>query len=362
MRVPRRASVPRVDIDFDELEARARESADPGVYEYFAGAAEDESTMAENRLAWRRRKLRPRTLVDVSEVSTSATVLGTPLASPFMIAPMAYQALLHADGERAVASACASAGVPMVVSTMASFSVEDVASAGPGGARWFQLYLHEDRDFSLGLCHRARAAGYSALVVTVDMPRLGNRRRARRTGLAMPERVPNFTVDGADAIPIGTRYASGGFNVSVTAEHVAWLARESGLPVLVKGVLRGDDALRSLEAGAAGVIVSNHGGRQLDGSLASADALVDVAGAVKGAAPLLVDGGVRSGVDVLRALALGAHAVLIGRPILWALATGGEAGVRAALDSLHAEVDLAFRLAGVRSVAEITGDLIAPAL
>jgi 4-hydroxymandelate oxidase len=347
-----------VDIDFDELEELARGRLEPGVYQYFAGAAEDESTMAENRVAWRRRRLRPRVLVDVDAVDTSTTVLGTPLAAPLLVAPMAYQGLLHEDGELALARAGAAAGAPVVVSTMASHSLEDVAAAAPAGPRWFQLYLHEDRAFSLSLCHRARDAGYGALVVTVDMPRLGNRRRARRHGLAMPERVPNFAVEGG---PSGTRYASGGFNVSVTAEHISWLARESGLPVLAKGVLRGDDALRALAAGASGVIVSNHGGRQLDGAIASADALADVAAAVAGAAPILVDGGIRSGTDVLRALAMGADAALIGRPVLWALATGGEDGVLAALRALQAEIDLAFRLAGVRSTAEVTADLIATA-
>lgn len=349
--------MPVVNIDFDELEAQAQALLEPGIFQYYAGAAEDEQTLADNRVAWRRRRLRPRFLVDVDTIDTSTTVLGTPLPTPLLVAPMAYQKLLHQDGELAVARGAAATGTPMIASTMATYSLEDIKDAAGDGPMWFQLYAHSDRDFTLGLCHRARDAGYRAIAVTLDMPRLGNRRRARRLGFEMPSVVPNFAVEGG---PSGNRYASRGFDVSVTEEMLRWLSREAGLPVLVKGVLRGDDALRSLDAGAAGIIVSNHGGRQLDGAIATADALAEVAAAVGGAAPIIVDSGIRSGTDVIRALALGAQAVLVGRPIAWALATGGAAGVQAALEALQAEVDLAFRLAGVRSVAEVTPDLIAP--
>jgi 4-hydroxymandelate oxidase len=352
----RATTVPVVNIDFDDLEAQARATLDPGAIEYYAGAADDEATLADNRLAWRRRRLRPRSLVDVTEIDTSTSVLGTVLPAPMLVAPMAYQRLLHDEGELAVARGASATGTPMIASTMATYSLEDIAAAAGDGPMWFQLYVHENRDFTLGLCHRARDAGYRAIAVTVDMPRLGNRRRARRIGFEMPEVVPNFAVEGG---PSGNRYASRGFDVSVTEELLGWLSREAGLPILVKGILRGDDALRSLDAGAAGIIVSNHGGRQLDGAIATADALVEVAEAVGGAAPVIVDSGIRSGTDIVRALAMGAQAVLIGRPVAWALATGGEAGVRAALEALQVEVELAFRLAGVRSVAEITPDLIA---
>ncbi len=347
--------MPSVDIDFDDLQAQARALLDPGAYEYFAGAADDEQTLADNRAAWRRRRLRPRFLVDVTDIDTSTAVLGTPLPTPILVAPMAYQRLLHDDGELAMARGAAAAGTPMIASTMATHSLEDIAAAAGGGPMWFQLYPHEDRDFTLALCHRARDAGYRAIAVTVDMPRLGNRRRARRIGFEMPDAVPNFAVPGG---PSGNRYVSRGFDIAVTAEMIGWLAAEAGLPILVKGILRGDDALRALDAGADGIIVSNHGGRQLDGAIATADALEDVVSSVAGAAPIVVDGGIRSGTDVLRALALGADAVLVGRPAAWGLATGGEAGVQAALAALQAEVELAFRLAGVRSVAELTPDLV----
>ncbi|MCU1689087.1 MAG: FMN-dependent alpha-hydroxy acid dehydrogenase, partial [Jatrophihabitantaceae bacterium] len=188
----RATTVRGVNIDFDDLQAQARTTLDPGVFQYFAGAAEDEETLADNRLAWRRRKLRPRFLVDVAVIDTSTSVLGTPLPTPMMVAPMAYQRLLHDDGELAVARGSAATGTPMIASTMATHSLEDIAAAAGGGPMWFQLYVHEDRDFTLALCHRARDAGYRAIAVTLDMPRLGNRRRARRIGFEMPSVVPNF--------------------------------------------------------------------------------------------------------------------------------------------------------------------------
>lgn len=348
-----------MNVDFGALEAMARDTVERGVFDYFAGGADDESTLVDNIAAWRRLRLRPRSLVDVTEVDTSTSVLGTAMPAPMMIAPMAYQRLLHDDGELAVSRAAAAAGTPFIASTMATYSLEDIAAAAPPGPRWFQLYVHRDMHFTMALVHRAKAAGYRALVVTVDAPRLGNRRRSRRNAVSMPASVPNLAMQGGTAV--GTRYAGGAFDVAITEAIISHLSQASGMQVLVKGVLRGDDAVRSLDAGAAGIIVSNHGGRQLDGAIATADALADVVDAVQGRAPIVVDGGIRSGSDVIRALALGAQAVLVGRPILWALATGGQDGVLAALQALHAEVDLAFRLAGVRSVAEITPDLLAAA-
>ncbi|MGQ0844159.1 MAG: alpha-hydroxy acid oxidase [Sporichthyaceae bacterium] len=351
-------------MDTDAWEARARERLSQLAYDYYAGGADDEVTLADNVAAWRRIRLRPRVLRDVSEIDTIATVLGTVLPGPILVAPTAYQRLACDDGERATARGTAAGGSLMVVSTLATVRLEEVAAATPGYPQWMQIYLQRDRAASTALVARAVAAGYRALVLTVDLPVAGNRRRDERNGFTLP---PGMTLanlglehpqmpGGGSAL---ARHVQQDFTAGMTFADVEWLVAASPLPVLVKGVLRGDDAVACVEAGAAGVIVSNHGGRQLDGAVATADALPEVVAAVGDRAEVYVDGGIRSGTDIVKALALGARAVLVGRPVLWGLAADGAAGVEAVLRELHTELDVAMSLCGAPTIADLTPDLLA---
>jgi 4-hydroxymandelate oxidase len=348
-------------LDLEALERQARERLDPGAYDYIAGGADAELTLADNLAAWSRLRLRPRVLRDVAAVSTATTVLGTEVATPILVAPTAYHRLAHPDGEAATAAGAAAAGAVYVLSTQATMSIEEVAAAAPGGLRWFQVYVVRDRGWTAELVARAAAAGYRALVLTVDVPMLGNRLRDLRnqfrlpTGMA-PANTPR-QLDDPRAVDVLAQ--AGQFDPSLTPETIAWLGERSGLPVLVKGVVRGDDAVVCLEAGAAGVVVSNHGGRQLDGVVATADVVAEVVAAVGGRGEVLVDGGVRRGTDVVKALALGARGVLVGRPVLWGLAVGGVAGVRGVLEGLAVELGLAMGLCGAARVADLTPDLVA---
>lgn len=342
-------------LDIDALEAAARERLDPGAYDFFATGSGSEQTVAANREAWRRLALLPHALRDVREVSTATTVLGTPVVFPVLAAPVAVLRMAHPDGERAVAAAAAAAGTLHVVSSRTSTALGEVAAAAPRAPWWFQVYVMRDRGLTAELVARAVEAGAGALVLTGDTPRVG---RKRRPG-------PDFDVPVEVHMPDLARGkdlrgdARLEQDAGTSVQDVGWLAGLSGLPVIVKGVLRGDDARECLGGGAAAVIVSNHGGRQLDGAIATADALPEVVEAVAGEAEVYVDGGVRSGSDVLRALALGARTVLIGRPLAWALATGGGEGVRALLADIAGEIEEALALAGVRSPAEVTLDLLA---
>lgn len=343
-----------------DLAERAQAVLDPASFNYVSGGATDEVTLADNVAAWDRLRLRPRMLRDVSAVSVATTVLGAAAESPLLVAPTAYHRLVHPEGEAATARGAAAAGAGFVLSTMSSVRLEDVAAAAPDARRWFQIYVHTDRDLTVSLLERAEAAGYGALVVTVDTPRLGHRRRDGVHGFVLPAGVQaaNLIDYGLDVGDIAA-YAAQSFDPSLTFEAVEWLCAQTTLPVVVKGVLRGDDAAACVDAGAAGIAVSNHGGRQLDGVLATADALADVVAGVAGRAEVYVDGGIRRGTDILRALALGARAVLIGRPVVWGLALDGAAGVAAVLGELAAETEAAFALAGVRSCADAGPDLIA---
>ncbi|MFQ5948731.1 MAG: alpha-hydroxy acid oxidase [Acidimicrobiia bacterium] len=352
-------------MDLSRLEAQARELLDPTVYDYYAGGSDHELTLADNIDAWRRIRLRPRVLRDVSDVSTATTVLGTPVELPVLVAPMAAQRLADDEGEAATARAAAQAGTVMVVSTISTVSMEDVAAAAPEGARWFQLYVHRDRGLTKDLVVRAADAGYRALMLTVDVPVLSHRRREEAHHFTLPEgmemanlakAMPRVDGSGLDA------YTGAEFDPAVTFDDIEWLRGLADLPVVVKGVLRGDDAAAALDAGAVAVVVSNHGGRQLDTAIASADALPDVVDAVAGRAEVLVDGGIRSGTDVVKALALGARAVSVGRPMLWGLAVGGADGVAGVLDSLREETERAMALCGASSVADIDADLLAGTL
>ncbi len=305
--------------------------------------------------AWRGWRLRPRVLAGLEEWRTGVGVLGTEASMPILVAPVAYQGLVDPDGEAAMARAAAAAGTVMCVSTLATLRPRQVAEAAPGGRRWFQLYCFRDEAVTRALIEEACECGYEAIVVTVDAPRGGNRERDRRSGFAIPEEIGVPSVEEAlgssRAVTIEETFAL--MQPALTWNYLEQLAADCRVPVLVKGVLSGEDAARAVEHGAAGVVVSNHGGRQLDRCLASAEALPEVVDAVEGRGAVLVDGGIRRGVDVAIALALGADAVLVGRPALWGLAAGGEAGARRVLELLRSELELTLALCGCASPGEL---------
>lgn len=355
-------------INLADYEHAASGCVEPAAWGYQCAGANDELTVRANLDAWQRIELRYRTMVDVSERSTATSVLGTPIQSPVLIAPTALQCLCHPEGEVAMARAAEAAGTVMVVSTTATIGLEEVMAA-TAAPKWFQVYIYQGREYTRELVKRAVSAGYGALVLTVDAPVLGRRERDIRNGFTLPPgmHVANAASVGMDVVPTATADASGLMrhfrglhDPALTARDITWLREVSGLPVIVKGIVRGDDARRAVDHGAAAVIVSNHGGRQLDTAIATARALAGVVEAVDGAAEVYVDGGIRRGTDVLKALALGARAVLLGRPPLWGLAIGGADGARHVLDLLRDELDLAMALSGCRTVDEITPDLVSP--
>jgi 4-hydroxymandelate oxidase len=339
-----------------EYERLAEERLEPGAYGYFAGGAGDEVTLGDNLAAFRRWQLRPRVLVDLSEATTATTVLGAPVSMPLLVAPAAFQRIAHPDGELATARAAAAAETIMCLSTFATSSPAEVAEAAPGGRRWFQLYVFKDRGITRSLVDQAVEAGYDAVVVTVDAPFLGRRERDVRSGFAIPPDIPVPSLEQAAGHdePMTVFSMFDLIDEALTWRDLEELASLSDLPVLVKGVLTDDDARLAAENGAAGVIVSNHGGRQLDGVPAALDALPEVVEAVESNVEVLVDGGVRRGTDVVKALALGARAVLIGRPFVWGLAVDGEAGVLRVLDLLREEIRMALALAGCTSPEAVT--------
>jgi isopentenyl diphosphate isomerase/L-lactate dehydrogenase-like FMN-dependent dehydrogenase len=348
--------VPESWITVEDAERLAAERLEPGVLGYFAGGAGDEETLRENREAWRRWRLVPRVLTDVSEVTTGAEVLGGPVPAPILLAPTAFQRLLHPDGELATARAAAAAGTVFVHSTLATIAPPRIAAEAPAGRRWCQLYCFEDEGVTRALWEHALAAGYEAIVLTVDAPPAGNRERDLRTGFVVPAelRVPSLDAACGPGREYTLKQAFDLMDRSLDWDDLADLAAETGVPVLVKGLVAAEDAALAVEHGAAGVVVSNHGGRQLDRSLATAEALAGVVDAVDDRVPVLVDGGIRRGVDVAIALALGADAVLVGRPALWGLALEGEDGVRRVLELLSAELELALALCGVTAPDELT--------
>jgi 4-hydroxymandelate oxidase len=355
-------------VDLDAREAAARTAMGTAGYDYYAGGAETETTLRENVTAWDRWRFRPRVLRDVTEVRTTTSLLGAEVATPIGIAPAAYQQLAHPDGEAATARGGARVGALMTVSTLATLALEDVAAAAPDAPRWFQVYVFSDRGFAGELVDRAVAAGYRAVVLTVDTPALGRRWRDERNGFALRDgmRMANVPLSMPDDPSAGRGSGLAALfadhDRSLTFDDIGWLQERAGdVPVVVKGVLRGDDARASVAAGAAGVWVSNHGGRQLDRTVATAAALGEVVDAVGDAAEVYVDGGVRRGVDVLTGLALGARAVFVGRPALWGLATGGEDGVAEVIGGLTDELAHAATLAGVADVRDVPRDLVTPA-
>lgn len=349
-------------MDAVALETRARQVLDRAAYEYFAGGSDDEITLRDNEASWQRLRLIPRVMRDLSSVSMERSLFGNQMAAPMLVAPMAFQRMAHPDGELAMARAAVAAGIPMVISTMATVTLEDIATAIGDSPRWFQFYLHRDRGLSRRLLERAEASGCSAVVLTVDVPVVGRRRRDESNRFHLPDGIAAANLEASLESGRGSalsEYSDAAFEPSLTPDLLEWIAGVTGLPLLVKGVLHPDDALKAVDAGASGVIVSNHGGRQLDGAIASADALPAVADSVAGRVPVLVDGGIRSGTDIVKALALGATAVLVGRPVLWGLAVGGEHGAVAVLDELAQELNRAMMLCGVKALEEIDASLIA---
>jgi isopentenyl diphosphate isomerase/L-lactate dehydrogenase-like FMN-dependent dehydrogenase len=334
-------------VNIADFERLAAEALEPGIHGYFAGGAGDERTLARNVEAFSRWELRPRVLVDVSAVSTGCTVVGTEMSMPVLVAPVAFQRLAHPEGEAAMARAAAEAGAAMCLSSLTSTPPAEVAAAAPGGRRWLQLYLFRDRAVSRALVDEASEAGYEALLLTVDAPFAGRRERDLRSGFEIPAEIRAPAIEAAVGHRnLTTAEVFGLVDPSITWDDLESLARESDLPVLVKGLVSGEDAALAVEHGAAGVVVSNHGGRQLE-------ALPEVADAVNGRIAVLMDGGVRRGTDVAVALALGADAVLVGRAPLWGLAVGGAAGARRALGILGEELKLALALLGCPSPAAV---------
>lgn len=338
-----------------DYERAAAAKLDAGTLGYFAGGAGDELTLAENVEAWRRWRFVPRVLRGAGEPSTEVELLGAPLSMPVVVAPVAYQRLVHSEGEAGMAAGAAAAGTAMCLSTLATTRPSELAAAAPPGRRWFQLYCFRDAAVTEALTQEAVECGFEAIVVTVDAPPGGNRERDLRTGFHIPEGVgvPSVAAALGSERAVTIRETFDLMDLALGWDDLGRLADSASVPVLVKGVLSPADAALAVEHGAAGVVVSNHGGRQLDRSLATADALPAVVEAVDGRAAVLVDGGIRRGVDVAIALALGADAVLVGRAPLWGLAVGGREGVAAVLGRLREELALALALCGCASPGEL---------
>jgi len=331
-------------INVFDYETLAQTYMGPSAWDYYQSGSNDEVTLRANRAFFERIQLRPRMLVDVGTCDTSTTVLGTPVRMPIMIAPTAFHCLAHPDGECATARAAGRVGALMVASTSSTRSLEDIASEG-SSSLWFQLYV-SGRKGTEQLVQRATKAGYGALVVTVDSPRWGHKERVIHSGFRLPLKA-NFTDEAAAEEA-----------VSLTWSSLAWLRSLSPLPVVLKGILTAEDAVLAVEHGVEGIIVSNHGGRQLDGVPASIESLAEVVEAVDGRCEVYLDGGIRRGTDILKALALGARAVLVGRPVLWGLAVNGAEGVSHVLELLRAELELAMVLAGRPKIDSIDRSLV----
>ncbi len=348
-----------------QYEDAAREILTPAVFDYYAGGAEDELTVQWNRAAFRRFMMRPRVLVDVSAVDASVELLGQRLVLPVLLAPTAFQRLAHADGELATARAARATGTVLVASTLSTFTIEEIA--GAAGGCWMQLYVFRDRAITRALVERAEAAGCTAICMTLTVPVQGNRERDARNRFALPPGVEmaNFTgrrqaqFPEADGSKLNA-YIGQEFDATLTWDAVAWLRSITRLPIVLKGIMVPEDAVLAVEHGAAAVIVSNHGGRQLDGVEPTLIALPRVAAAVAGRIPVLMDGGIRRGADVVKALCLGARAVLIGRPYLWALACGGQQGVEDVLALLRAEVVRTMALLGRPSASLLDESSLSP--
>jgi isopentenyl diphosphate isomerase/L-lactate dehydrogenase-like FMN-dependent dehydrogenase len=358
---------PALPIRIEDLEALARETISPEAYHYIAGGAGSESTLRSNLQAFERWRIVPRMLRDVSQRDLSVDLLGTKLPVPVLLAPIGVQTIAHPEGDLAVARAASSLGVPLIYSTAATFTPEQVAAASGAGPRWYQLYWPRDREVTRSFLRRAEAAGYSVLVVTLDTRVLAWRERDLASGylpmfhgegigfyLSDPVFRSRLAVPPEDDPQAAIRaWAEGFSDLSQTWDDLAYLRECTSMPLVLKGILHPEDAVTAVRIGVDGIIVSNHGGRQVDGAIAALDALPSVLDAVGGQVPVLFDSGIRRGSDILKALALGARAVLVGRPYMWGLATGGEEGVREVLNRLFADFDLTMALSGYKNLQEL---------
>ena len=340
-------------LNLNEFEEPARANMAPFAFDYFVGGASDEVTLRANIDAFGRFALRPRVFVDVSSIDPATTMLGAPVSIPVAFAPTALHKLAHPDGEIASTLACNDAGALMCLSTLSSVSIEDVAEVSTG-PRWFQLYVHKERDVATDLVQRAVASGYSAIVVTVDLPVPGYREREYRQDFTTPDDARPVNFDNTMTEEEFNHYLVGLQDQALTWDDLEWMREAAGgVPLVLKGILTAEDAVLAVEHGVEGIMVSNHGGRQLDRAPAALEVLEEVAQAVGDRAEVYIDGGVRRGADVLIALGLGARAVFIGRPFLYALATAGEAGVGRALELMRAEIENSMALLGTPTIADI---------
>lgn len=358
-----RKTRPEAPLKLDDFEPAARAVLPQGIYDYIAGGSEDEAALRGNREAFARYRFRFKVLASTDHTDLSSELLGQPFRMPVHLAPTAIQRMAHPDGELAAYRAASDAGVAYALSTLASSTIEEVAAAA-SGPRWFQLYMHAERAVTTGFVERAVDAGYSAILLTVDLPKTGRRERDIRNAFSLPDGLRYANLDArrrADAAEGSDPFAQ---NVNANTHpglgwaDLEWLVARTSLPVMVKGIVRPDDARHAVEAGARGLIVSNHGGRQLDYAIASLDALPEVVDAVGRDVAVLMDGGVRRGTDVLKALCLGAKGVLIGRPFLYALAVGGADAVSRMLAMLREEMEVSMTLLGVRRLSELSNDLV----
>ena len=339
-------------INLSDYEKLAEELIEPGAWGYYQGGSDDEVTLRECRSAFQRIKLRPRMLVDVRTIDMHTTVLGTPVSLPVLVAPTAYHCMAHPEGECATAQGTGLADTIMIASSFSNRSLEEIASVATKPL-WFQLYSYRDLQSTGKVVQRAEAAGYKALVLTADLPRLGNRERDIRSKFVLPSNlfIANYkdVEKDDDYIPVPTY---------LTWDAIEWLRSISTLPIVVKGILTAEDALIALERGADAIAVSNHGGRQLDGEIPAIEALPEIIEVVDGRCEVYVDGGIRRGTDILKALALGARAVFVGRPAIWGLAVNGAEGVHNVLDILRTELELDMALCGCPSLDRITRSLV----
>ena len=347
-------------VDFDALEEEARAKLSAASFAFCATGADDEITARENVTAWQRMRLRPYVLRDISDVDTSVSVLGSKVATPIMVAPMGRHRMFHADGERASARGAAAAGAIYALATSANVLLEEAAAERGSAPQWFQLYMWAGRDGLEPLIDRVTVAGFRALVLTVDNQVYGSSPRQLRAPFVPSPDIRNVNMPGAPMAR--TAYDpenTGKVLFPTTWRDLEWLIKRAPMDVVVKGVLRGDDAARCVDVGAKAVIVSNHGGRHLDTAMATANVLGEVVDAVGKKAEVYVDGGIRRGTDILKALSIGARAVLVGRPVLWGLATRGAGGVQAVLEHLREELVRAMQLSGVARLSEAKPDLVA---
>ncbi|WP_240375632.1 lactate 2-monooxygenase [Bacillus piscicola] len=365
----------RLPVSYEEWEKEARKKLEDGPFDYVAGGAGSEQTVRSNRSAFERWQIVPRMLQDVSDRDLSVSLFGETFASPLMLAPIGVQSIIHPDGELASAKAASTVGIPFTASTLSTNPMEAIASAAGDSPKWYQLYWNEDNDMNASLLKRAEQAGYSAIVVTLDTTLVAWRERDLRNAylpFLLGEGIGNYLHDPVfcsklEKVPYEdmeaaiNAYLKVFGNTRVTWDDIDFLRKHTSLPIILKGILHPEDARLALHHGVDGIVVSNHGGRQVDGSVPAIDALPRVAEVVRGRIPVLMDSGIRRGADVLKALALGADSVMIGRPFVYGLAVAGEKGVEQVIRNLIADIDLTLALSGKKSIGEIDRSLIVEA-